>query len=72
MVNVNKLKGKLVENGLTIAETAEKINVNPATLYRKISNNGESITVKEATMLSEILHLTSQEINDIFFASVVA
>lgn len=44
-VNVNKLKGKIVENGMTVSALAEKIGVDRATLYRKLSNNGETMKV---------------------------
>ena len=44
-VNVNKLKGKIVENGMTVSTLAEKIGVDRATLYRKLSNNGETMLV---------------------------
>ena len=48
MVNINKLKGKIVENGLTIEKLADNIGIDRSTLYRKINNNGETFTIKEA------------------------
>lgn len=72
MVNVNKLKGKIVENGMNIAELADKINMNRSTLYRKINGNGCNFLVKEVSSMAEILCLNSQDINEIFFASNVA
>lgn len=50
-VNVNKLKGKIVENGMTVSALAEKIGVDRATLYRKLSNNGETMLVKDANAI---------------------
>lgn len=72
MVNINKLKGKIVEKGFTVSELADKIDLNKATLYRKINDNGENFTIKETEKIAIILNLTAKEINDIFFAQGVA
>ncbi len=48
MVNVNKLKGKIVENGMNIGDLAKKIGVDRATLYRKIGSEGKNISIAEA------------------------
>lgn len=71
MVNINKLKGKIVEKGFTVSELADKIDLNKATLYRKINDNGENFTIKETEKIAIILNLTAKEINDIFFAQDV-
>lgn len=72
MVHVNKLKGKIVENGLRISYVADHIGMDRATLYRRLKEGGEDFTVKEITRLSKLLNLTGEEINDIFFNSEVA
>lgn len=71
MVNVNKLRGKIVERGLTIEDVAEAMGINRSTLYRKLQmpNN---ITIGEANAICKILNLTSKEAIDIFFSSDVA
>ena len=71
-INVNKLKGKIVENGLTVAKLAEKIGVDRATLYRKMSNNGETMLVKDANNIATALELTADEALAIFFSQYVA
>ena len=71
-VNTNKLKGKIVECGLNISELAELIGIDKATLYRKINANGQTITIKEADMISKELNLSREEVNDIFFSQFVA
>ena len=53
MVNINKLKGKIVECGLNIAELAALIGIDKATLYRKINADGQSITIKEADRIAK-------------------
>lgn len=72
MVNILKLKGKLVENGMTIKDLAKVIKVNESTVYRKFNNNGDTLTIKEAELISVALKLNRDEINSIFFVDVVA
>lgn len=72
MVNVNRLKGKLVENGATVEEMARFIGVSAATIYRKLQNNGESFTIGEASRIAGFLHLTPDEATAIFFSHQVA
>ena len=71
-VNVNQLKGKIVENGMTVSALAEKIGVDRATLYRKLSNNGETMLVKDANAIVSALNLTADDALAIFFSQVVA
>ena len=70
MVNVNKLKGKIVENGLTIGILAEKMGIDRSTLYRKINNNGEMFTIREANLICSILNLDAHEATAIFLAAM--
>ncbi len=72
MVNVNKLRGKIVELGLTTADVAEKMGIDRSTLYRKLNEPDEGFTVKEVADLAKILNLTANELNTIFFAHIVA
>lgn len=71
-VNIPKLKGKIVESGLTVANLAEKLGIDRATLYRKLSNNGETMLVKDANAIVAALHLTADEAMAIFFSQLVA
>lgn len=72
MVNVNKLKGKIVENQLNISDLAAKIGIDRATLYRKISSGCKSLTIEEADLIAKELKLTYEDVNSIFFAQYVA
>jgi len=71
VVNINKLKGKIVEQGMTIEELARIIGVNKSTLYRKIQNKGETITIKEANLICKALNLSGEEVIAIFFSDHV-
>jgi DNA-binding XRE family transcriptional regulator len=72
MVNVNKLKGKIVECGLNIEELSSKIGINKTTFYRKMSSDGKYFTIEEADLISKELNLTYDEVNSIFFSQYVA
>lgn len=72
MVNVNKLKGKLVEREMTVEALAAQLGINRATLYRKLSNGAEKLLVREANAIVSILGLTPEEAMSIFFNQFVA
>lgn len=72
MMNVLKLKGKIVENGYTTEGFAKAINMDHSTLYRKLRREGTSFTVGEANMIVKALGLSSEDAVAIFFAESVA
>lgn len=72
MVNVNKLKAKMVELGINADELSDRINIDRATFYRRLSCNGETFSIKEADAISRELKLTRDEVNAIFFSQFVA
>lgn len=72
MVNINKLRGKIVEVGLTVEEVAKRVGMNTSTLYRRMCNGGGSFTINEADKIASVLQLSASELNEIFFAQFVA
>lgn len=66
-MNANKLKGKIVEKGLNVAKTADLIDINKSSFYRKL-NGFDSFTVNEASKLKEVLGLSNLEALDIFLS----
>lgn len=72
MVNVNKLKGKIVECGMNIEQIAEKTGINKSTFYRKMNDKGDSFTISEVDKIAKALRLTGKEVNGIFFSQYVA
>nr|DAT03036.1 MAG TPA: LAMBDA REPRESSOR (TRIPLE MUTANT)/DNA COMPLEX-DNA COMPLEX, DOUBLE HELIX, TRANSCRIPTION-DNA.1A [Caudoviricetes sp.] len=70
MVNVLKLKGKVVENGLNLSEVAKAIHIDRCTLSRKLGGSGEDFTIKQADELTKLLNLTADEAMSIFLASM--
>lgn len=72
MVNVKKLRGKMVEHGISVEELASIMNIDRATLYRRLEKDGESFTIKEADSIAKALNLSADEANSIFFSQFVA
>ena len=72
MVNVNKLKAKMVENEINVDEISDMIGIDRATFYRRLANNGETFSIKEADMIISALNLTKDEVNSIFFSQIDA
>lgn len=66
-MNVNKLKGKIVEKGMNLSDVANQIGVDRSTLYRKINAQGDNLTVSEVSRIATVLDLSSDEITNIFF-----
>lgn len=64
-MNIQKLKGKMVEKGMNVETLAAKISIDRSTLYRKL-DAGEKFTIGEAQRIKAVLDLTSDEASDIF------
>jgi hypothetical protein len=72
MVNVNKLRGKIVEKSMTVDKLADKIGIDRTTFYRRLNSNGENFLIKEADAITKVLGLNCEEATAIFFAQYVA
>mgnify|MGYP001172673625 FL=1 len=72
LTNVDKLKGAIKEKRLTPEKVAESIGIDKSTMYRKLSNGGEDFTIKQADAITQILGLTGNEAQAIFFSQFVA
>lgn len=70
MTNREKLKGKIVENGLTQEQLADMLGITIATFNYKVNNKSE-FKASEIKKLASVLHLTDEEVNAIFFADKV-
>ena len=72
MVNVDKLRGKMVECRMTVESLSSVVGINTSTLYRRLNGGGGGFTIEEADKIASALQLTSDELNRIFFAQYVA
>ncbi len=70
MINVLKLKAKMVEKGYTQLDMADCLNISRFSFNLKI-NNKRLFTLLEVQKISELLGLTEQEIIIIFFTNNV-
>lgn len=67
MVNVNRLKGLIVERQTTQEAVADAIGVDRSTFYRKVKGGGSKFTVSEVSAMVKAIPLTFEEATDIFF-----
>ncbi|MCF2557062.1 helix-turn-helix domain-containing protein [Fournierella massiliensis] len=72
MVNVDKLKGKIVEKRSSVEELSKVLGMDRSTLYRRFSNDGSEFTIREADLIAKALKLSGEEAYAIFFAQYVA
>lgn len=66
-MNINKLKGKIIENGMNVEALAEKLGITGSSMYRKL-NNADKITIGEACKIKSALNLSAEEACDIFLS----
>lgn len=64
MVNEKLLKEKFISNGMSIGDVAKFLGINPSSVWRKIK--GSTFNQPEIEKLIDLLHLSSNETNDIF------
>jgi len=66
MVNSNKIKGRIVELGLTQRDIAKALGVALPTVSQKI-NNVRSMDIREAFIIAEVLNIPDKEFREYFF-----
>lgn len=71
LINSNKIKGRMVELGITQKEMAEKMGLAAPTISQKI-NNVRPMDLIEAEKIAEILRITENEFGEYFFCRDVA
>ena len=70
MVNANKLKGRIIEQGRSIEDIAGIIGMHRSTLYRKMAGDFP-FTVDEASQIVTLLNLSNEDAISIFFSQKV-
>ena len=71
-VNVNKLRGIIVERNTPQEAVADHMGINRSTFYRKLKTGGNTFTVEEVQKMVEAIPLSNDEAIAIFFSPVVA
>ena len=65
MPNIERLKEKIEDSGMTVKAIAEKSGIKRETLYNRMKGVGE-FTASEIVTLSSVLRLSQIERDDIF------
>lgn len=71
MIAVNKLKGKIAEQGMNMTTFAKSIDLDYSSLYRRFEGQ-VSFTVSDVEKITKVLHLENEDIVNIFFAKEIA
>lgn len=66
MVNMEKLKTKIEESGMSVPTIAERAGMKDYTLRRRLDGDGNDITADEIVGLTKALRLKMSERNEIF------
>ena len=70
-MNINLLRGKIIEMGYNLKSFSKATGINLASLYRRLSGQVE-FDRKEIDVISKVLCLDSDQLYDIFFARKVS
>lgn len=65
MPDIGALKEKMTDSGMTVTSIAKKSGILRETLYNRLNGKGE-FTASEIVNLSDVLHLTKTERENIF------
>jgi predicted transcriptional regulator len=63
---MRKLKGLIVENGVTQESVAKSAGITRSTFYRKLQRGGGEFTANEIRCIREVLDMTNDQILAIF------
>lgn len=66
-MNIQKLKGKIVEVGTTQEAVADAVGMDRSTFYRKMRRLGNTFTVEEMNRMVKCIPLSTDEAVAIFF-----
>lgn len=66
MTNIKKLRKAIKDSGMSIIFIAMRCDMSRQTFYNRINGKSE-FTAKEIEALSRTLHLSKQQVEEIFF-----
>lgn len=67
VANINKLNGRITENGYTKKSFAKEFGITEATLRKKIKEKDNDFTISESLKVKELLNLSNSDYLEIFF-----
>lgn len=65
-MNIAKLRGRMVEKGITQQDFADKLGMSYSKLYRILQEGGHDFTVADIKVSKEVLDLTDSDLMEIF------
>ncbi len=68
MVNIQLLQEKINDSGIPMTRLSRKTGIHRATLYNRLAERHGEFTVSQISALTEALHLTQKERDEIFFS----
>lgn len=66
-MNVNKLKGLIIANGMNVEQFADEVGMETSTMYRKLKKF-EKITIGEAVKFKQVLKMSDEQAIEIFLS----
>lgn len=67
MVNVVRLREAMKAQSISPDAVADALGIDRATFYRRLERQGAKFTVEEVSKFSELLNLSSETMQNIFF-----
>ena len=67
-VDTARLRGKIIERGMTQEKLAQKLSMDKSTFSRKMKSAALSFSVGEMHQIAEILRLDNHEAGEIFLS----
>lgn len=67
VVNVKRLREAMLSQNLSIEMAAKALGIDRATFYRRMEQNGARFTVAEVAQLADMLNLSMEDKEGIFF-----
>lgn len=64
-MNIKKLRGKMVENDISVEQLADHLGYHHSTMYRKL-NEPENITIGDALKIKDYVSLSTEDAVEIF------
>lgn len=65
-MNTKKLKAAIIEQGYSMGQFAEIIDMGRSKFYRRLSRDGDTFTIAEVLSIKDKLNLTPKDVVDIF------
>lgn len=65
-MNTKKLKAAIIEQGYSMGQFVEIIDMDRSKFYRRLSRNGDTFTIAEVLSIKDKLNLSPKDVVDIF------